>query len=136
MDLPYDGEGGLATSALLDAPIGVAIDVAGNLYLTDSTYDVVRKVTFNGATPSASVTSAPAVEDAPSAPVASTPTLFISAAPTVSPSTSISMAPTLHPVPPPRPPLPPYPPRLQSHLLPQPYRALRQHILPRHSILQ
>ena len=93
-DLPYNGEGGLATLARVNSPHGAAIDVAGNLYFADKGYDVVRKVTFTGETPSISVTSAPSVKGAPSAPVASTPTLFISTASTVTPGTSISMAPT------------------------------------------
>ena len=97
-DIPYNGEGGLATSAIMNYPTGVAIDVAGNLYFADANFNVVRKVTFTGATPSVSVTSAPSVKGAPSAPpsapLASTPTQFISTTPTVRPSTSVSMAPT------------------------------------------
>ena len=70
-------EFGLATSASLYTPSGIAMDTAGNLYVADANYNVVRKVTYTGATPSASVTSAPSVKGAPSSPVAPTPTLFI-----------------------------------------------------------
>ena len=58
---PYNGEGGLATSASIFSPSGIAVDVAGNLHFADYTNHVVRKVTYNGATPSISVTSAPSV---------------------------------------------------------------------------
>ena len=41
----YTGDGGAAASAKLGGPTGVAIDVAGNLYIADSNNNVVRKVT-------------------------------------------------------------------------------------------
>ena len=44
----YSGDGGLATAASLANPQGVAIDDAGNLYLSDTGNDRVRKVTSNG----------------------------------------------------------------------------------------
>ena len=97
-------DGGLATAASLYTPSGIAVDTAGNFYFADRDYNLVRKVTYTGATPSISVTSAPSVQGAPSAPVASTPTQFISTAPApspapaptlaVTPSASISLAPT------------------------------------------
>ena len=117
---PKNGEGGLATAALIDTPSGIAVDTAGSLYFADEFGAVVRKVAFNGATPSASVTSAPSVKGAPSsppsAPVTSTPTASAptpgasssspfpssssssmssspSSSPAVSPSISISLAP-------------------------------------------
>ncbi len=37
------GDGGLATSALLNSPVGVKVDPAGNLYISDSGGQVVRK---------------------------------------------------------------------------------------------
>ena len=37
------GDGGLATSALLDAPFGVKVDPAGDLYIADTTSQVIRK---------------------------------------------------------------------------------------------
>ena len=43
----YTGDGGPATSAEVNAPQGLAIDAAGDLYLTDSADNVVRMV--NGA---------------------------------------------------------------------------------------
>ena len=40
--------GGQATTAELADPIGVAVDGAGNVYITDGDYNVVRKVTPAG----------------------------------------------------------------------------------------
>jgi hypothetical protein len=42
------GDGGLATSASLNAPQGAAYDNAGNLYISDGGVGVVRKVAPNG----------------------------------------------------------------------------------------
>ncbi|MGA3209936.1 MAG: Ig-like domain repeat protein [Terriglobales bacterium] len=41
----YSGDGGPATSAALDAPRGIAVDSAGNLYVADFENNVIRKVT-------------------------------------------------------------------------------------------
>jgi streptogramin lyase len=38
------GDGGLATEALLNTPTGVYVDASGNIYVTDTKNDVVRKV--------------------------------------------------------------------------------------------
>src|ERR1035437_2259463 len=40
----YTGDGGLAISAMLNTPSGVALDGAGNLYIADTGNNVVRKV--------------------------------------------------------------------------------------------
>lgn len=40
----YGGDGGPATSALLDTPTGIALDAAGNLYIADSHNQRVREV--------------------------------------------------------------------------------------------
>jgi uncharacterized protein (TIGR03437 family) len=40
----YAGDGGPATSAQLDNPLGVAVDSSGNLYISDSNNNVIRKV--------------------------------------------------------------------------------------------
>ena len=40
----FTGDGGLATNARLDFPLGVAIDAAGNLYIVDSGNARIRKV--------------------------------------------------------------------------------------------
>jgi uncharacterized protein (TIGR03437 family) len=44
----YSGDGGLAVKALLDTPQQVAVDSAGNLYISDWYYNVIRKVTTDG----------------------------------------------------------------------------------------
>jgi sugar lactone lactonase YvrE len=43
----YSGDGGAATSAMLNAQIGVAVDPLGNLYIADSGNQRIRKVTFD-----------------------------------------------------------------------------------------
>ncbi|MDE1160665.1 MAG: Ig-like domain repeat protein [Acidobacteriaceae bacterium] len=40
----YDGDGGAATSALLDTPTGIAVDASGNVYIADSHNQRIRKV--------------------------------------------------------------------------------------------
>ncbi len=40
----YSGDGGNATSAQLNSPLGVAVDAAGNLYIADTGNNVVREV--------------------------------------------------------------------------------------------
>jgi sugar lactone lactonase YvrE len=42
------GEGGMATNALVSNPVGLTFDTAGNLYLTDSVNNLIRKVTPSG----------------------------------------------------------------------------------------
>jgi hypothetical protein len=44
----FRGDGGPATSAMLDNPRGVAVDSAGNLYIADSGNAIIRKVDTNG----------------------------------------------------------------------------------------
>ena len=46
----FSGDGGNPTAASLNAPFGVAVDAAGDLYIADTGNDRIRKVTF-GATP-------------------------------------------------------------------------------------
>jgi hypothetical protein len=41
----FGGDGGPATSALLDSPEGIAFDAAGNLYIADSGNHRIREVT-------------------------------------------------------------------------------------------
>ena len=42
------GDGGQATSAILDLPTGVAVDGSGNIYIADQGFSRIRKVTANG----------------------------------------------------------------------------------------
>ena len=44
----FSGDGGPATSAQLNFPVGVAVDGSGNLYIADSTNNRVRKVDGSG----------------------------------------------------------------------------------------
>jgi sugar lactone lactonase YvrE len=44
----FSGDGGPATSAALNTPIGVAVDVAGNLYIADAFNNRIRKVNATG----------------------------------------------------------------------------------------
>ncbi|MBV8842441.1 MAG: hypothetical protein JO307_06485 [Bryobacterales bacterium] len=44
----YSGDGGAATSATLNAPLSLAMDASGNLYIADTANDVVREITANG----------------------------------------------------------------------------------------
>src|SRR5439155_55448 len=44
----FDGDGGLAVSASLNSPQGLAVDAAGSLYIADTNNHRVRKVDPNG----------------------------------------------------------------------------------------
>ena len=44
----YAGDGGAATNAAMNYPAGVAVDGAGNFYITEAFNSVIRKVTANG----------------------------------------------------------------------------------------
>lgn len=44
----YSGDGGAATSARLSYPTDVAFDAAGNMYISDYNYGLIRKVTTAG----------------------------------------------------------------------------------------
>ena len=44
----FSGDGGSATQAQLDAPSGVAVDEAGNLYIADTGNGVIREVSTGG----------------------------------------------------------------------------------------
>ncbi len=44
----YQGDGGLARAALLNTPVGICVDSAGNVYFSDSENHVIRKIGTNG----------------------------------------------------------------------------------------
>lgn len=44
----FDGDGGVATQAILDSPAGVAIDASGNLYISDTGNQRIRKIASSG----------------------------------------------------------------------------------------
>jgi sugar lactone lactonase YvrE len=44
----YSGDGGAATNAALNTPIGVVVDAVGNLYIADYGNNAIRKVNTNG----------------------------------------------------------------------------------------
>lgn len=44
----YSGDGGPALAATLNFPTGIALDIAGNLYIADNGNSVVRRVTASG----------------------------------------------------------------------------------------
>ncbi len=44
----FSGDGGPATSAMMGPPTGVAVDAAGNLYITDDVNSRIRKVSPTG----------------------------------------------------------------------------------------
>jgi trimeric autotransporter adhesin len=43
-DAGFSGDGGLATNALLKNPVDQALDTAGNLYIADSFFNIIREV--------------------------------------------------------------------------------------------
>jgi uncharacterized protein (TIGR03437 family) len=45
---PFAGDGGPATSALLNSPFGIALDASGNLFIADSGNNRIRKVSTGG----------------------------------------------------------------------------------------
>ena len=45
---PMKGDGGPATKATLEFPVGIAFDRSGNLYIADKGHDAVRKVDAHG----------------------------------------------------------------------------------------
>jgi sugar lactone lactonase YvrE len=42
----YSGDGGSATTAKLNGPVGVTVDVSGNIYIADLNNNCIRKVTY------------------------------------------------------------------------------------------
>ncbi|HEY3128875.1 MAG TPA: hypothetical protein VGL91_05415 [Acidobacteriota bacterium] len=44
----FSGDGGLASAAMLNSPFGVAVDLAGNIYIADTDNHRIRKVSTSG----------------------------------------------------------------------------------------
>lgn len=44
----YQGDGGTATAALLDSPVGICLDAAGDIYFSDSENHAIREIATNG----------------------------------------------------------------------------------------
>jgi trimeric autotransporter adhesin len=97
--IPYVGDGGSATAALLNRPRYVAVDTVGDILISDTQHNGVRKVTYSEVVPSAveptptpvsskpSTTTATPVSSKPSAPTA-TPVSSKPSATTASPTSS------------------------------------------------
>ncbi len=66
----FAGDGGAATSALLDSPAGVAVDAAGNVYIADTHNNRIRKVSAGTISTIAGTGIASFSGDGPSAAVA------------------------------------------------------------------
>ena len=69
--IPYVGDGGSATAALLYRPRYVAVDAVGDILISDSQHNGVRKVTYSEVVRSAVEPTATPVSSRPSAPTAS-----------------------------------------------------------------
>jgi sugar lactone lactonase YvrE len=80
----YKGDGGLATSAGLYNPYGVAVDASGNLYIADPFNNRIRMVSFNGLPP---VTPPPTLP--PTTPPTTAPTMISPTPPPTLPPTTI-----------------------------------------------
>jgi sugar lactone lactonase YvrE len=93
----YSGDGLDATTAQLNEPYGIAVDVLGNIYVAEISNHCIRKVRI--VEPTASPSAAPSVEPtaSPSAAPSVEPTASPSAAPSVEPTASPSAAPSVEP---------------------------------------
>ena len=92
----YNGDGGLATSASLYYPYGVAVDASGNIYIADTNNNRIRLVNPTASTASLAPSSSPlSLVPSPS------PTISLSSRPSsppsTSPTTSLSSRPSLLP---------------------------------------
>jgi trimeric autotransporter adhesin len=94
----YSGDGGLATSAALNYPYGVAIDASGNIYIADTHNHRIRMLSLYlrdiaFPSPSSIVTAVPTYSPAPSSIVTAVPTYSLA------PSSIVTAVPTYSPAP-------------------------------------
>jgi trimeric autotransporter adhesin len=94
----YSGDGGLATSAALNYPYGVAIDASGNIYIADTHNHRIRMFSLYlrdtaFPLPSSIVTAVPTYSPAPSSIVTAVPTYSLA------PSSIVTAVPTYSPAP-------------------------------------
>jgi len=86
----YRGDGGPAAAAVFGQPAGIAVDSTGNLYISDSTDNVIREVsTPTNLGKTIAVAKAPPVTPAPATPVTPVKVLAVTIAPAPVPGGSI-----------------------------------------------
>jgi sugar lactone lactonase YvrE len=90
----FSGDGGLATAAELSAPVGLALDSAGDLYIGDVNNFRVREVYSCGLTPSPTPTLTASPSPTPSQSPSPTPSPSPTTTPTPGPSPAVSPSPT------------------------------------------
>ncbi len=78
----YSGDGGTASSASLNNPLGIALDSSGNMYIADSNNNIIRKISVS----STATTNAPTMQ--PSSIPTILPTRAPSSSPTILPSSA------------------------------------------------